>query len=116
MDKLIKESSALEVLKEVPAVLRALIEENTKLAAALNERGLQDEAEEIVSIMDARGFSDRATPFKQKVAALLASKKDLGVVKEALALASPDLSFASLSEISSDGDATNAFENFILGD
>jgi hypothetical protein len=116
MDNNITKESAMEVLKQVPDVFWKLVEENIKLASALCEKEVHAEAEEIVSIMDARGFSDSSTPFKQKVAALLASKKDLGVVKEALALASPDLSFASLSEIPSDGDATNAFENFILGD
>jgi hypothetical protein len=114
----ITKQSTVEVLKEVPEVLRALVEENTKLASALAEFEKREKAEEIVSMMDARGFSDRAAPFKDKVAALLASKKDLEVVKEALALQSPDLSFASLSEVPSDGngDATQAFEKFLLGD
>jgi hypothetical protein len=65
-------------------------------------------------MMDARGFSDRTVPLKQKVAALLASKKDLNVVKEALALSPPDLSFASISDVP-EGDAVSAFENFLLG-
>jgi hypothetical protein len=114
MEKL-SQDSTVEVLKQVPAVLRALVDENTKLASALAEHERNAAAEEIVSVMDARGFSDRSVPFKQKVAALLASKKDLGVVKEALALSSPDLSFASLSEVPEDG-AASAFENFILGE
>ena len=69
-----------------------------------------------MSMMDARGFSDKAVPFKKKVAALLASKKDLEVVKEALALSAPDLSFASISDVPENTDATSAFENFLLGD
>tara|TARA_Y100000114_G_scaffold157273_1_gene188693 strand:- start:6809 stop:7162 length:354 start_codon:yes stop_codon:yes gene_type:complete len=114
----ITKESTLEVLKEVPEVLRALVEENTKLASIVDEYRKQEKAEEIVSMMDARGFSDKTTPFKDKVAALLASKKDLEVVKEALALQSPDLSFASISEVPSEGngDATQAFEKFLLGD
>ena len=117
MSEITKEST-LEVLKEVPDVLRALVEENTKLASALADYEKRGKAEEIVTMMDARGFSDRTTPFKDKVAALLASKKDLDVVKEALALQSPDLSFASISEVPSDGngDATMAFEKFLLDD
>ena len=114
MEKL-SQDSTVEVLQQVPTVLRALLEENVKLASALAEHERTAAAEEIVSVMDARGFSDRSVPFKQKVAALLASKKDLGVVKEALALSSPDLSFASLSEIPEEN-AASAFENFILGD
>lgn len=105
----------LEVLAQVPEVLRALVEENTKLASALEEYKRVGQAEEIVSMMEARGFADESVPFKQKVAALLASKKDLGVVKEALALSAPDLSFASVSDMSDETDSTSALENFILG-
>jgi hypothetical protein len=110
------DKSALEVLSQVPEVLRALVEENTKLASALEEYARVGQAEELVSMMEARGFSDDSIPFKQKVAALLASKKDLGVVKEAIALSAPDLSFASVSDMPDDADSTSAFENFILGD
>ena len=114
MTELNKET--LEVLKRVPETLRSLVAENQKLAAALEEYQKREQAEEIVATMDARGFSDRAVPFKDKVAQLLASKKDLGVVKEALALNSPDLSFASLADTpSAGGDATVALEEFLLG-
>lgn len=109
-------TSTKEVLSQVPDVLRALVEENTKLASALADFAQREKAEEIVSMMDARGFSDKAVPFKKKVAALLASKKDLEVVKEALALSAPDLSFASISDVPENTDATSAFENFLLGD
>ena len=112
----INSDSTKEVLAQVPEVLRALVEENTKLASALAEYERRGEAEEIVTLMDARGFSDKSTPFKKKVAALLASKKDLNVVKEALALSAPDLSFASISDVPTNSDATSAFENFLLGD
>jgi hypothetical protein len=110
----IDKNSAQEVLKQVPHTLRKLVEENTKLASALEEYRKRDEAEEVVAMMDARGFSDRAVPFKQKVAALLASKKDLRIVKEAMTLSPPDLSFASISDVP-EGDAVSAFENFLLG-
>jgi hypothetical protein len=108
--------SLRKVLREVPAALRSLMEENEKLASALAEHQRRAEAEEIVAAMDARGFSDRTVPFKRKVAELLSSKKDLNVVKEALALSSPDLSFASIADDTMSADATSAFENFLLGD
>jgi len=111
----INKNSAQEVLKQVPQTLRTLVEENTKLAAALEEYRKREEAEEVVAMMDARGFSDRGVPLKTKVAALLASKKDLNVVKEALALSPPDLSFASISDMPEGNDATSAFESFLLG-
>ena len=110
----IDKNSAQEVLNQVPQTLRKLVEENQKLASALQEYQKRDEAEEVVSMMDARGFSDNSVPFKQKVAALLASKKDLRIVKEALALSPPDLSFASISDVP-EADAASAFENFLLG-
>ena len=112
----INSNSTKEVLAQVPEVLRALVEENTKLASVIAEYERRGEAEEIVSMMDARGFSDRSVPFKTKVAALLSSKKDLNVVKEALALSAPDLSFASISDVPNSADATSAFENFLLED
>ena len=109
------DNSTLTVLSQVPKVLRALVEENTKLASALEEYQRVGQAEEIVSMMEARGFEDNNVPFKQKVAALLASKKDLGVVKEALSLSAPDLSFASVSDVSDSVDSTSALENYLLG-
>jgi hypothetical protein len=113
--KTLDPNSKKEVLDQVPRVLRALVEENTKLASALADYERREKAEEIVGMMDARGFSDKTTPFKTKVAAVLSSKKDLNVVKEALALSAPDLSFASISDMP-EGDSASAFENFLLGD
>jgi hypothetical protein len=104
------ENSVRQVLSQVAPVLRALVEENVKLASALKEAQRAEQAEEIVTMMDARGLSDKSVPFKQKVAALLSSKKDLGVVKEALAIVTPDMSFASLSDVP-DKDATDTLES-----
>ena len=102
-------------MEQVPKVLRALLAENTKLASALEGYRRREKAEDLVAVMDARGFTDRSTPFKDKVAALLSSEKDLDVVKEALALHSPDLSFATLSDQAGQGGATSALEDFLLG-
>lgn len=107
------ENAIRQVLTQVGPVLRALVEENVKLASALKEARRSEQAEEIVTMMDARGLSDRSVPFKQKVAALLSSKKDLGVVKEALAIVTPDMSFASLSDVP-DNDATDTLESYLL--
>lgn len=107
------DTSVREVLAQVGPVLRALVAENTKLASAQAEYERQEQAEEIVSSMEQRGLSDQAVPYKQKVAALLSSKKDLAVVKEALALVTPDMSFASLSD-GPGGDATDTLEGYLL--
>jgi hypothetical protein len=109
----LKEASVREVLSQVGPVLRALVAENVKLASALAENERREEAENIVSSMEQRGLSDTAVPYKQKVAQLLSSKKDLAVVKEALALVTPDMSFASLSDGPS-GDATDTLEGYLL--
>lgn len=109
----IDNASVREVLEQVGPTLRALLAENVKLASALAEHARRAQAEEIVTSMENRGMSDTAVPYKRKVAALLASKKDLGVVKEALALVTPDMSFASLSD-SPSGDATDTLEGYLL--
>ena len=107
------DASVREVLSQVGPVLRALVAENTKLASALAEHQRREQAEEIVTSMESRGMSDRAVPYKQKVAALLSSKKDLAIVKEALTLVTPDMSFAYLSDVPG-GDATDTLEGYLL--
>jgi len=106
----------IDVLAEVPTVLRRLLEENVKLASELNTYRERTVAEEIVAEMDRKGLSDPSEPFQSKVAALLSSEKDLGVVKEAMELATPNFSFASVAEGESEDDNSSmALENFILG-
>lgn len=107
------EKSSREVLAQVGPVLRALVDQNTKLASAVAEYQRREQAEEIVSSMERRGLSDPAVPYKQKVAALLSSNKDLSVVKEAVALVTPDMSFASLTDVPG-GDATDTLESYLL--
>ena len=53
------ENSVRQVLSQVGPVLRALVEENVKLASALKEAQRAEQAEEIVTMMDARGLSDK---------------------------------------------------------
>lgn len=102
-----------DVLSQVPHVLRALKAENVKLASALAEYKRREEAEEIVSMMDARGLADVAVPFKDKVANLVASEKDFGVIREAISMATPDMSFASVTDAPS-GSGASDLEDFIL--
>lgn len=106
------DTATQEVLRRVPKALRSLQEENVKLAAALEEYQRRDDAEEIVAMMDAKGLSDKSVPFKKKVASLLSSEKDFGVVREAISMATPDMSFASLSDNPGSGDED--FEAYIL--
>ena len=92
---------------------RALAEENVKLASQVGEYEKHAQAEEIVSEMDRKGLSDPDANFKDKVAALIESDKDLNLVKEALSLAAGDFSFAAVSDVETDSD-DHAFEDFIL--
>ena len=87
------------VLEKVPFALRTLAEENVKLASQLAAYQRKDLAEDIILSMEAKGISDPTVPKKQKIAALLSSDKDLAVVKEAMSLVTPDMSFASVSDI-----------------
>jgi len=92
-----EKGSAKEILAEVPKTLRALVAENTKLASELDEFKKHALAEEIIVAMDEKGLSDPDAPFTEKVASLLASGKDLELVRQAIDLATPHLSLASIS-------------------
>ena len=109
----IANNSSKEVLKQAAKALRALAEEKEKLASQLGEYEKRAKAEEIVYEMDRKGLSDPTIAFKDKVAALIESDKDLNLVKEALSLAAGDFSFAAVSEQELDS-TDHAFEDFIL--
>ena len=109
----IANDSSKEVLRQAAKALRNLAEENEKLASQVGEYEKRAQAEEIVSEMDRKGLSDPTVNFKDKVAALIESDKDLNLVKEALSLAAGDFSFAAVSDVETDSD-DHAFEDFIL--
>jgi len=109
----IANDSSKEVLRQAAKALRNLAEENVKLASQVGEYEKRAQAEEIVSEMDRKGLSDPTVDFKDKVAALIESDKDLNLVKEALSLAAGDFSFAAVSDVETDSD-DHAFEDFIL--
>ena len=107
-------NSLKDVLGKVPETLRALMDENTKLASEINEYRKRAQAEEIVDEMERKGLTDSSISFQDKVASLLDSGKDFEVVREALKMASPNLSFASVADTDSE-DSNTALEDFILG-
>lgn len=104
---------AMDLLSEIPKELRKLVAENSKLASELAVYQQRDLAEQIVSEMESKGLGDPDTPFREKVAALIDSGKDLTLVKEAVDLAAPNLSFASVSDES--GEHTTSLVDYILG-
>ena len=113
MSEFTKESAS-QVLSQVPGVLRTLLEENTQLTSKLAEFEKRAQAEDIVSEMERRGLSDPEVPHNEKVEAILHSDKDFNVINEAMNLATPNFSFATVSENDTENSDT-ALESFILG-
>jgi len=107
-------NSALGVLAKVPETLRSLVEENAKLASELEGFRRTALAEDIVSTMEEKGLDDSDLSFREKVAALLSSDNDLELIKKAVELSPPNLSFATLTENKEEGH-DNSFEDYILG-
>jgi len=105
-------NSSLEVLSKVPGTLRALVEERAKLASRLEMYEKRELAEEIVVEMDRKGLGDSDLSFRDKVASLLDSGKDLSLVKQAVEMAVPNMSFASLADGPPEG---TDLVNYILG-
>ena len=103
-----------EVLNQVPATLRALVNERDKLAAELSEYQRADKAAEVVEVMDRKGLSDPTITFRQKVASVLESGKNLDMMKEAMEMSSTGLSQFSVSGDSDSAGSATAFEDFIL--
>ena len=101
------------LLNEAAATIRTLQADKTKLASALNEYKRRDSAEEVVSLMDARGLGDVQAPHKQKVASVLASNKDLDLIKQALRLTPTDMSFAKVSEEAETGTTTSKLVEYL---
>ena len=104
---------AMELLEKVPTTLRHLVAENSKLASELASYKERELAEEIVGEMERKGLGDPDLPFQDKVASLLSSGKDLSMLKEAVDLATPNLSFASVS--GEEGSNVTSLEDYILG-
>ena len=94
---------AAETLAQVPGVLRALARENADLRIKVAEFEKRAEAEGLVAEMEERGFVDPQASREEKIAALLNSGKDLGVLKEAMAMSPQDFSPGTLSGGSSEG-------------
>ena len=109
----ISDPNAEEVLAAVPATLRALRAQNTALLTKLASYERQKQAEEIVTSMERRGLGDSSVPLNKRVSDLLSSQKDLDVVKEAVALATPDMSFASIS-YRPDVDNRTSLDSYLL--
>lgn len=93
------------LLTDAANTIRTLQTEKEKLASALASYQRKELADEIVTLMDARGLSNEEASHKEKVAHVLSSGKDLNVVREALRMASTDMSFARVAD---EADLTHA--------
>ena len=98
------DDNGVEVLGQLPAVLRALVSERDALRDKVASYEKEEVAVEIVEEMDRKGLSDPDMTRREKVDALLSSGKDLGVVKEALALQTSNFSSFSVSADSNSDD------------
>ena len=100
-----------DLLSTSASVIRALQQDKEKLASRVAGYERQELADEIVTLMEERGQMSRETPYKQKLASVLASNKDLQIIKQALLLAPIDMSFASVSELP--GQGNNSSEDLL---
>lgn len=99
------------LLGDAAKTIRQLSSEKEKLASQLATYKQKELAEEVVDLMDARGYSDPDVSHKRKVASVLSSGKDLQVTRDALRSASTDMSFARVaSEV--DLENSNSQERF----
>lgn len=103
---------AVAALEDVPKVLRALMAEKEKLAGELEQYRKRELAEDIVDDMDKRGLSDPAASFREKVAKVLGSKQSLEVIKEAVAMARKDFSFATVAD-ANNADSEDSEQTFL---
>ncbi len=90
--------SELEVLEKTASLVRTLSSERDKLASELATYKKREQAGNIVSRMERKGLSDPTIPFQDRVASLLASDKDLDVVKEAAEMASSSVGLGELAD------------------
>ena len=115
---MLTKEAAAEVLGRVPGTLRALSSEIAVLRQeneGLKEKIAQSSlASEIVDMMDRKGLSEEGIDHQTKIATLLGSGKDLAVMKQALQMSAPNMSYSSLGT-TDDLSKGDAFVAAIMG-
>ncbi len=106
-------------LEAVPATIRALAEERDNLhkeIAGLKEKIASAElAGEVVDMMDNRGLGEAGLSRRDKISALQDSGRNLTVLKQALAMQAPEMSFSKVaSSKADDGIDGDRFVNFLM--
>ncbi len=113
--------AANAVLSKVTPVLRA---QSARIAALEAEKAVWVEktaqagmAEDIVDMMAKRGVKTEGSSRKEKVAQLIGSGRDLGVLKQALALRGADMSYTktAAAQVEDGEDASSDLEIYLLG-
>lgn len=109
-------STIQKLLAESAKALRTVQAEKEKLASQLARYQEMEKAEEIVTLMDAKGIEVPGQTLKQKVASVLASGRDLQMTKEALRYTTADMSFARAADDAdpSHSTAEARYQAFIL--
>lgn len=116
------QSAVQKLLRESAAAIRTLKGQMEKTASAhaeLEEKlaryERQDKAAQIVALMDKKGLGDPGIPYQTKVASLANSDTDLDSTLQAVSLASPNLSFASVGTRPGTGvSSEDALDGFLL--
>ena len=102
----IDQKAIREVLTAASVMLRSLSEEKEKLAARVEQYERNEQAGEIVTMMEERGMLDPSDSLQTKLAHVLGSDESLDVVKKAVALAPSGVTLGSLSDVPAEGDET----------
>jgi hypothetical protein len=105
-----------QVLSEVPKTLRAQQEKIAALTEENEKLKREQRAASVVDLAESKDVNLGGGSRKEKVAMLLDSGRDLGVMEAALNMQAPGSSFLKIAEDSSvsEGDHESALENLIV--
>ena len=107
----------LEVLEKTASLVRTLSQERDSLVVKVAALEQRESASEIVSNLERKGLSDPSIPFRDRVDSLLASGKDLDVIKEASEMAAVATGLGQLADgVGSDDvvDSESALYDFLV--
>lgn len=104
-----------DLMKTAALTLRSLQAENAELTQKLAKYARQEQAEEVVALMDSRGLFDSYVSHQEKVAHVLSTGEDLHVMRRALTLQPANMSFAKVASISApSSNPTDRFSSYLL--
>lgn len=105
-----------EIVEQIPTILRVLSEEKEKLASEVAQLKREQLAGEIVRLMDEQNLTDKHLDFKQKVATVLESDKDLNVLHSALTMKTFNMSIGSISPTNESNGNLSSLESYLFSE